>query len=61
MMDAVTLADAIRAPQVSCVEVMTAYLDYIAMDERGTAHHHERLRPAGRLNDCRGYLANGDI
>jgi amidase len=29
MMDAVTLADAIRARQVSCVEVMTAYLDQI--------------------------------
>jgi amidase len=29
MMDAVTLADAIRARQVSCVEVMTAYLDHI--------------------------------
>jgi amidase len=29
MMDAVTLADAIRARQVSCVEVLTAYLDHI--------------------------------
>ena len=29
MMDAVTLADAIGARQVSCVEVMTAYLDHI--------------------------------
>jgi amidase len=29
MMDAVTLADAIRLRQVSCVEVMTAYLDHI--------------------------------
>ena len=29
MMDAVTLADAIRSRQVSCVEVMTAYLDHI--------------------------------
>src|SRR5450755_2072369 len=29
MMDAVTLADAILARQVSCVEVMTAYLDHI--------------------------------
>jgi amidase len=29
MMDAGTLADAIRARQVSCVEVMTAYLDHI--------------------------------
>jgi amidase len=29
MMDAMTLADAIRARQVSCVEVMTAYLDHI--------------------------------
>jgi amidase len=29
MMDAVTLADAIRARQISCVEVMTAYLDHI--------------------------------
>jgi amidase len=29
MMDAVTLADAIRARQVSCVEVMTAHLDHI--------------------------------
>lgn len=29
MMDAITLADAIRARQVSCVEVMTAYLDHI--------------------------------
>jgi len=28
-MDAVTLADVIRARQVSCVEVMTAYLDHI--------------------------------
>src|SRR5580700_10817632 len=30
MMDAVTLAGAIRARQVSCAEVMTAYLDHIA-------------------------------
>ena len=29
MMDALTLADAIRARQVSCVEVMTAYLNHI--------------------------------
>jgi amidase len=29
MMDAVTLADAIRSRQVSCVEVMSAYLDHI--------------------------------
>jgi amidase len=29
MMDAVTLADTIRLRQVSCVEVMTAYLDHI--------------------------------
>ena len=29
MLDAVTLADAIRSRQVSCVEVMTAYLDHI--------------------------------
>src|ERR1700733_8676946 len=29
MMDAVTLADAIGARQVSCVEVMTSYLDHI--------------------------------
>ena len=29
MMDAVTLADAIRARRASCVEVMTAYLDHI--------------------------------
>ncbi len=29
MMDAVALAAAIRARQVSCVEVMTAYLDQI--------------------------------
>src|SRR5260370_36654068 len=29
MLDAVTLADAIRARKVSCVEVMTAYLDHI--------------------------------
>src|ERR1700676_1349883 len=29
MMNAVTLADAIRARKVSCVEVMTAYLDHI--------------------------------
>src|SRR6516225_9209912 len=29
MMDAVTLADAIRTRKVSCVEVMTAYLDHI--------------------------------
>ena len=29
MMDAVTLADAIGARQISCVEVMTAYLDHI--------------------------------
>ena len=29
MMDAVALAGAIRARQVSCVEVMTAYLDQI--------------------------------
>ncbi len=29
MMDAVALADAIRARQVSCVEVMSAYLDHI--------------------------------
>ena len=29
MMDAVTLADAVRARRVSCVEVMTAHLDHI--------------------------------
>jgi amidase len=29
MLDAMTLADAIRSRQVSCVEVMTAYLDHI--------------------------------
>ena len=29
MMDAVSLAGAIRARRVSCVEVMTAYLDHI--------------------------------
>ena len=29
MLDALTLADAIRSQQVSCVEVMTAYLDHI--------------------------------
>ena len=29
MVDAITLADAIRSRQVSCVEVMTAYLDHI--------------------------------
>ena len=29
MMNAVTLAAAIRSRQVSCVEVMTAYLDHI--------------------------------
>jgi amidase len=29
MLDAIALADAIRARQVSCVEVMTAYLDHI--------------------------------
>jgi amidase len=29
MMDAITLTDAIRSRQVSCVEVMTAYLDHI--------------------------------
>jgi amidase len=29
MMDALTLGDAIRSRQVSCVEVMTAYLDHI--------------------------------
>ncbi len=29
MMSARALADAIRARQVSCVEVMTAYLDHI--------------------------------
>jgi amidase len=29
MLDAVTLADAIRSRQISCVEVMTAYLDHI--------------------------------
>ena len=29
MLDAVTLGDAIRSRQVSCVEVMTAYLDHI--------------------------------
>src|ERR1700676_3963200 len=29
MMDALALASAIRAKQVSCVEVMTAYLDHI--------------------------------
>ncbi len=29
MLDAVTLADAIRSRQVSCVEVMSAYLDHI--------------------------------
>ena len=34
MLDAITLADAIRSRQVSCVEVMTAYLD-----------HSEKLNP----------------
>ncbi len=29
MLDAVTLADAIRSRQISCVEVMSAYLDHI--------------------------------
>jgi Asp-tRNA(Asn)/Glu-tRNA(Gln) amidotransferase A subunit family amidase len=29
MVDAITLADVIRSRQVSCVEVMTAYLDHI--------------------------------
>src|SRR6516164_7785938 len=29
MADAVTLADAIRSRQISCAEVMTAYLDHI--------------------------------
>src|SRR5580693_8866712 len=29
MLDAITLADAIRSRQLSCVEVMTAYLDHI--------------------------------
>jgi amidase len=29
MLDALTLADAIRSRQISCVEVMTAYLDHI--------------------------------
>jgi amidase len=29
MMDALALADAIRARQVSCVEVMTEYLNHI--------------------------------
>jgi amidase len=29
MLDAITLADAIRTRMVSCVEVMTAYLDHI--------------------------------
>ena len=29
MLDAVALAKAIRARQISCVEVMTAYLDHI--------------------------------
>ena len=29
MLDAITLADAIRSRQVACVEVMTAYLDHI--------------------------------
>ena len=29
MMDAVALASAIKSRQVSCVEVMTAYLDHI--------------------------------
>jgi len=29
MLDAMTLADAIRSRQISCVEVMTAYLDHI--------------------------------
>jgi Asp-tRNA(Asn)/Glu-tRNA(Gln) amidotransferase A subunit family amidase len=29
MVDAITLADAIRSRQVSCVEVTTAYLDHI--------------------------------
>jgi Asp-tRNA(Asn)/Glu-tRNA(Gln) amidotransferase A subunit family amidase len=28
MVDAITLADAIRSRQVSCVEVTTAYLDH---------------------------------
>jgi amidase len=28
-LDAITLSDAIRSRQVSCVEVMTAYLDHI--------------------------------
>ena len=61
MLDAVTLADAIRARKVSCVEVITAYLDHIeklnprvnaivAMQDRGRllAQSEERDRQVAR-------------
>ena len=41
MVDAITLADGIRSRQVSCVEVMTAYLDHI-----------EQVQSKGERNRC---------
>jgi amidase len=64
MLDAATLTDAIRARQVSCVEVMTAYLDHIerlnprvnaivAMQDRASllaqAEEHDRQVARGEL------------
>src|SRR5277367_755188 len=53
MLDAVALADAIRSRQISCVEVMTAYLDHIErLNPRVNAivalQDRAALLPAGR-------------
>ena len=77
MMDAVTLGDAIRARQVSCVEVMAAYLDHIdgfnphvnaivALQDRGSllaqSQERDRQLPQGLMGPLHGFpLAVKDL
>jgi len=63
MMDAVALASAIRARDVSCVEVMTAYLDHI---DRINPHVNaivalqQRAKPMAEAEEKDAQLARGE-
>ena len=64
MLDAVTLADGIRSRQVSCVEVMTAYLDHIGKFNpkvNAIVALQDRAALLERANERDAQLARGEL
>ena len=64
MVDAITLADVIRSRQVSCVEVMTAYLDHIEKlnpKVNAIVALQDRAALLARANERDAQLARGEL